>query len=189
MDCSLALPPCSDTSRVRVEALREKDVSRYCEIYRDPRVAVPFGLPEWDEADARAAFDSALAFPQEQGRVFALRPADGGELLGVLRVGEWDRRSHHVTLAYLLCPTVWGQGLMRECLSHVLPWLFAGGLGEAIYRVQAWVLASNRRSRGLLKRLGFEHEGTLRGLFHQTASHRDVCNYGLLVTDRLSITI
>jgi len=176
-------------SRVRVSALREEDMSRYCEIYRDPRVAAPFGLPEWEESDTRAAFDSALAFPQEQGRVFALRPADAGKLLGVLCVGEWDRHSRHVTLAYLLCPTVWGQGLMRECLSYVLPWLFAGRLGEAIYRVQAWVLASNRRSRALLKRLGFEHEETLRGLFHQTASHHDVFNYGLLVTDRLGIRI
>jgi ribosomal-protein-alanine N-acetyltransferase len=72
---------------------------------------------------------------------------------------------------------------MQECLSAVLPDVFAGGLAESVRRVQAWVLDDNGRSSGLLQKLGFRHEGTLRELFHHTDKHCNVRCYGLLSSD------
>lgn len=185
---TLPLPLSQSTARLRLDALCATDYPRYRALYTDARVGRPAGLPTpADESATHAWFNAARTLPAEEGRVFALRPAQSKELIGVLRLTDWEHHACHLTLGYTLSPTAWGKGLMRECLASVLPWLFAGGLGEPIHRIQAWVLTSNTRSRRLLTWLGFQNEGTLRGLFRHPEGHEDVCCFSLLVTDRLPL--
>lgn len=181
-----ALPLPLARGRLRPDTLAAADYPRYRALYADPRVAHPTGLPALvDEAAARRWFDAALALPPEQGRILALRQPGLSALCGVLRLTDWDRHAGVLTLGYTLSPELWGRGLMHECLAGTLPWLLSGGLGAPLHRVQAWVLPHNQRSRRLLGRLGFVHEGTLRGLFRHQDGRHDVCAYGLLAADLL----
>ena len=174
------------TARLDLDALRDSDFENYYALYADPQVSLPTGLlPLTDRAAARKWFEQARDLPAEQGRILALRPRDKQALIGVLRLTEWNHQAQHLTLGYALEPTRWGQGLMRECLSAVLTHVFGGAMAEPVRRVQAWVLDDNGRSSGLLKKLGFHHEGTLRELLHHHGKHRDVRCYGLLGSDRV----
>ncbi|PRP69759.1 hypothetical protein BUE93_13780 [Chromobacterium amazonense] len=181
----MAALPLPLVSALRPTPLAHADYPRYRALYADPRVAAPTGLPALaDEAEARRWFHAALALAPEQGRIMALRLGGQGALAGVLRLTDWDRGAGVLTLGYALSPEWWGRGLMRECLAEVLPWLFDGGLGAPLHRIQGWVLSDNHPSRRLLAKLGFTHEGTLRGVFRHGASRHDVCAYGLLIGDR-----
>ena len=181
----MATLPLLGKVRLQPDLLTEVDYPSYRALYADTRVASPTGLPSLvDEASARRWFDSAMALPPAQGRILALRLAGEPQLVGVLRLTEWDQTAGVITLGYALAPRLWGQGLMNECLYALLPWLLNAGLGKPIHRIQAWVLSSNNRSRHLLSGLGFVHEGTLRGLFHQEGGHHDICAYGLLAADK-----
>ncbi|SUX56088.1 GNAT family N-acetyltransferase [Chromobacterium vaccinii] len=178
-----ALPLPLNSAGLRLDQLAAADYPRYRALYGDPRVAGPCGLASGGEDALRTWFDAARSLPPSQGRAYALRHAGQERLAGVLRLTDWERRAGHLTLSYTLCPTLWGRGLMAGCLSPLLPWLFAGGLGEPIHRVQAWVLSGNQRSRRLLASLGFQHEGTLRGMLRLADGRHDICAYGLLAAD------
>jgi ribosomal-protein-alanine N-acetyltransferase len=172
------------TARLELSALRDADFEGYYALYADPRVALPTGLqPLHDRGAARKWFEQARDLPSDQGCILALRSRGSSTPIGVLRLTEWNHQAQHLTLGYALAPSCWGQGLMQECLSAVLPDVFAGGLAESVRRVQAWVLDDNGRSSGLLQKLGFRHEGTLRELFHHTDKHCNVRCYGLLSSD------
>ncbi|WP_164931816.1 GNAT family protein [Dyella sp. M7H15-1] len=172
------------TERLEWNALCDADFESYYTLYADPRVALPTGLqPLGERGAARKWFEQTRDLPAEQGRILALRPQGKRTLIGVLRLTEWDHLAQHVTLGYALTPACWGQGFMYECLAAVLPDVFAGAMTEPVRRVQAWVLVDNRRSSGLLQKLGFRHEGTLRELFHHEGRHCDVQCYGLLRSD------
>jgi ribosomal-protein-alanine N-acetyltransferase len=150
------------TARLELSALRDADFEGYYALYADPRVALPTGLqPLHDRGAARKWFEQARDLPSDQGCILALRSRGSSTPIGVLRLTEWNHQAQHLTLGYALAPSCWGQGLMQECLSAVLPDVFAGGLAESVRRVQAWVLDDNGRSSGLLQKLGFRHEGTL----------------------------
>lgn len=167
------------------DTLVEADYPAYRALYADPRVALLTGLPaRMEELAARRWFDNALAFPSEQGRISALRQEGERALCGVVRLTDWEQETGIITLSYALSPRLWGEGLMLSCLSGLLPSLFAGELGHPLHRVQSWVQADNHRSRHLLERLSFRHEGTLRGLFRNEQGHHDICVYGLLHDDR-----
>ncbi|MHA7000650.1 GNAT family N-acetyltransferase [Aeromonas schubertii] len=179
-----ALPLSLSRRPLYPDTLVEADYPAYRALYADPRVALLTGLPaRMEESAARRWFDNALALPAGQGRISALRQEGESTLCGVVRLTDWEQGAGIITLGYALSPRLWGEGLMQNCLSGLLPSLFAGALGHPLHRVQSWVQADNHRSRRLLERLGFRHEGTLRGLFRNEQGHHDICAYGLLCDD------
>lgn len=177
-----ALPLLTGT-RVRLDPLTENDYSCYRALHTCPEVAAPAGVPPLnDEQSVKAFFNTAL-FPASQGRILALRHNDAEALIGVICLTEWDSHAGVLNLGYCLATEFWGQGLMHEGLSLLLPWLLAGGMGEPLHRLQAWGLLGNERSCRLLTRLGFRLEGILRHLYYDSQTHQDVCAYGLLRSD------
>lgn len=76
--------------------------------------------------------------------------------IGFHSVSLGDRRAE---LAYDLSPEVWGQGVATHFSKLMVEW--AHGKASMV-RVQATVLQSNARSIAVLRKAGFEHEGTLR---------------------------
>ncbi|MFM5540461.1 GNAT family N-acetyltransferase [Aeromonas veronii] len=172
------------TRRLYVDTLVEADYPRYRALYTDPRVSLPTGVPmSIGEETVRLFFESALAYPVEQGRIAALRLNEDSGLYGVIRLTDWDKHAGVITLGYALSPQLWGEGLMKACLENHLPSLFSGALGHPLHRIQAWVQVNNFRSRHLLEKLGFSHEGTLRGLFRNEQGYHDICIYGQLASD------
>lgn len=70
-----------------------------------------------------------------------------------------DGPPHHLRLGYLLARPCWGQGLMHEALSLLLPAVWAE---PQLWRIDAVVDVDNLASARLLERLGFTGEGLLR---------------------------
>jgi ribosomal-protein-alanine N-acetyltransferase len=87
----------------------------------------------------------------------ALRSTD--QLVGTVGFHSVSPENRNVELAYDYAPSVWGKGLATHLALRCLAWAHAIGFN----RVQATVLESNSRSKAVLERCGFEHEGLLRG--------------------------
>ncbi|MFA1671121.1 GNAT family N-acetyltransferase, partial [Chromobacterium piscinae] len=175
--------------RLKPDFLHEDDFPRYLALYSDPRISVPTGMPRNAETDIiRHWFNTARALALPQGQVLALRRVGSCQLDGILQLMDLELKSGLLTIGYSLMPNLWGQGLMSECLRAMLPELMSGLLGGPLTRIQAWVMVNNDPSHRLLANLGFQHEGTLRQLFHDGQLRQDICIYGLLNTDLAQIT-
>ena len=83
-------------------------------------------------------------------------------------------------VGYWLAKPFWGQGIMTDVVRAFC--LFAFENFE-LQRISARVFATNPASSSVLKKAGFDHEGTLRNEFFREDEPVDVLWYGLLRED------
>lgn len=81
-----------------------------------------------------------------------------GVPVGDIGFGHVEHKDQRAEIGYHLAPEYWGRGVMRRAATLLIDWAFAG----PFHRIEATVLEGNERSCGLLERLGFEREATLR---------------------------
>ena len=87
------------------------------------------------------------------------------------------------TLGYWLGEEFEGRGLVTRAVSALLDTLFKEyDIARAIIETSVM----NKRSRAIAERLGFTHEGTLRGAQAYPGERRDLVVYGLLSEEWLS---
>jgi len=108
------------------------------------------------------------------------RPSDPSELLGAAGLNDLCARHRRAELGYWLLPEHWGQGVARECVTTLLRHAFER---MHLYRVGAEVDVGNARSIRLLRRLGFQFEGTRRAYELKDGRHLDLMLFARLASD------
>jgi ribosomal-protein-alanine N-acetyltransferase len=163
-------------------ALREhraRDIPRLCaladdyEIWR--RVSDEFPRP-YDAAAALRWIEDQAAYDPPR----SLAIAEGEELIGGvgLVLTKLSNYAHDAELGYWLGRRYWGRGIATAAVSAFVAWAApVHGLG----RFTAKVFAGNEASVGVLRRCGFQHEGTLRGAARKEGVELDVLIFGYLV--------
>ena len=161
-----------ETKRLRLRSWDDRDRDAYHAIKQDARVMATLGLRQ-SRAESDATLDRLIAFEAEHGHTFwamerrsdrrllgyagLLRGPDGSPIAGELEVG-WGLASRH-----------WGRGYAREAAEAVLAWAWANTDRP---RVAAITTPGNRRSWGLMERLGMRRDP--RGDFdHPALAHGD----------------
>ncbi len=84
---------------------------------------------------------------------------EDGVIMGTCGYHNWDKTNNIAEIGYDLAVDFWGQGIMYEALVAVLDNGF-GNMG--LNRIQAFVAVDNKRSTGILEKLGFKCEGIIR---------------------------
>jgi RimJ/RimL family protein N-acetyltransferase len=97
-----------------------------------------------------------------------------------LVVGNWEHGLAEI--GYALSSEFQGRGVMAAALGLLLPDLF---LRTTIERIEARCAVGNVASQRVLEKLGFEHEGLLRGYFALHGRRVDHHLYALLRRDFL----
>ena len=87
------------------------------------------------------------------------------------------------TVGYWVGAEFGGQGLMTEAVCAVLGFAFNA---LNLHRVEAICIPDNHRSRRLLERVGFVHEGNARGVLRINGAWRDHVAYAILREDPLA---
>lgn len=131
------------TPRLVLRRPRPDDLAGLHVIMKDPRVMRYWSTPEHETLDqTRAYLDRLMETPE--GDEFILE--HDGQVAG--KAGAWRAGE----IGYLLDARLWGQGLAREALEALIPWLFAHhDWPELTAEIDPRNLASQR----LLERLGF----------------------------------
>lgn len=88
---------------------------------------------------------------------------------------DWRNRVAQVGVC-IWSPDDRGRGYGREAVQYVIDWGF-GYLG--LEKLEAWIVDGNEPSLALFDRMGFVHEGTLRGRYLCAGESRDMHVLGL----------
>lgn len=136
------------TARLTLRPMRASDAEGLHQFFGDPEAMRYFGdlhktvaqTREWVAASARAD-------PQQTREFTLLRD---GEIIG--KAGVWERPE----LGFFLRRADWGQGLMSEALTVLIPHLFEI---MALDRMTADVDPRNAASLNLLTKHGFQETG------------------------------
>jgi ribosomal-protein-alanine N-acetyltransferase len=139
----------------------------------NPDVSRFFSWAPYTETSQAAGFIASLERQREAGERLELGifSAGGSELVGVTGLSEFSHRDRRAVLGTWLGRGFWGSGANRESKALVLALAFRS-LG--LLRVTALASPQNVRSVAALQRLGFVHEGVLRGWHVHGGVPRDV---------------
>lgn len=98
-------------------------------------------------------------FVAERGLGWAVSLKQSGRVIGLFSFHGWNRYHRRADVGYDMARDCWGQGYASEALGTMLGFGFAR---MDLNRVEAQTIADNHESVRLLKRLGFQREGTRR---------------------------
>ena len=148
------------------------DVPALFALGSDPDVSRFFSWGPYQSPDEAADFVASLDRQREAGERYELGiVSNGGELMGVTGFSDFASRDRRAVLGTWLGKRHWGTGANRESKALVLSLAFRS-LG--LLRVTALASPQNVRSVAALERLGFVHEGILRGWHVHNGVPRDV---------------
>jgi ribosomal-protein-alanine N-acetyltransferase len=167
------------TERLMLRQITESDGPDLFDIFGDDQVTAHYA---WDtftsiEQGHALAEQTARAFAQRESLRWGLIPHGSEAIVGTCGYTRWSRDNRFAILGYDLARPYWHGGLMTEAVTEVLRFGFER---MDLNRVEALVMAGNVASITLLSRVGFTHEGELRGRALHRGEFRDVWTFGLL---------
>ncbi len=158
--------------RFSLRVLGSHDAPALFELGRNPEVSRFFSWEPYRAVEEASSFIDSLARQRDAGERLELGIfGNEGALVGITGFSEFSRRDRRAVLGTWLGRPFWGSGANRESKALVLALAFTS-LG--LLRVTALASPQNVRSVAALQRLGFVHEGVLRGWHVHAGVPRDV---------------
>lgn len=144
-----------ETERLTLRNWREQDRAPYLDFCRSPAVMACLGGPS-TEAEVDAAIGRVRASQERNGFCFwAVERREDGTFLGFcgLKVADTPGTpiEDEIEIGWRLGEPFWGQGYAREAALASLRWAWSN---LSAPRVIAITVPANRRSWGLMERIG-----------------------------------
>lgn len=171
--------PTLETERLRLRRIVSADaqdwltllsddvVTRYLVDIEEMNLAEITDIIEWTD----------LIINNKSGIRWAITLKPNDQLIGTCGFHLYNETNQRAEIGYELGSDYWRKGIMREAVSAVLNFLFNT---LDINRVEADVTVGNDGSAGLLKNLGFTHEGTWRDRVYARSQFHSLWQFGLL---------
>jgi RimJ/RimL family protein N-acetyltransferase len=102
---------------------------------------------------------------------------DDDRCIGTATLFNFSLANRRAEFGCSLARMLWGQGLAREAAALMLNFAFER---MGLERIEADIDPRNGQSIGLVERLGFQREGTLRARWRVGGAVQDSAWYGLL---------
>jgi len=168
-----------ETERLVLRPIETCDWRALFPLMSDPVVMAHWDQAEVDDPDVVQKMVVAEREDMDAGAAlyWAIERAGDGAFLGSCDLSEIDWRHGRGEVGFLLDWSAWGQGYGIEAMRAVVDHAAALGLK----RLWARTHAGNERSERLLRALGFEEEGYLRGHIQRAGERRDCKIFGLLL--------
>ncbi len=170
-----------ETRRLRLRAFTPADASGVRRLAGAFEVAdTTLNIPHpYQDGMAEAWFASqAAALLDGSGITWAITRLDDRALAGAISLMGIER-SHQAELGYWIGVPYWGEGVCTEAGRAVVQHAFDA---LSLRRLHARCLSRNPASSRVLEKLGFRHEGTLRGHVRKWSVFEDVELYGLVAS-------
>lgn len=128
----------------------------YCSNPAVTRYILATVAPSLKEAVSEIEYCRNL-FYHKRGIYWSLCRRENNQLIGA--VGLYINNHHHrAEICYDLAEDYWGKGIMSQAVSKVLDFAFTK---IDLNRIEAVTMLENEASMGLLRKVGFVHEGML----------------------------
>jgi ribosomal-protein-alanine N-acetyltransferase len=171
--------PLLTTTRLRLRPLAENDSAAVFAMMSDDETMRFWDWPAFtDPGTVKEIVAGQLADVRAGDAVYWAVTLSGNDAaIGVCDLSAIDMHHRRAELGFLFARPWWGKGYAAEAMEKVVAHAF-GPLG--IERLWARFHAGNSASKRLLTRLGFTHEGTLKGHVLRDGERRDCHIYGRL---------
>ena len=172
-----------ESPRLQLRPLRLDDAEPITALLQDPTIARWTNSIPWPYSiDDAHAYLSTRAEADAHGESFiwAVVEKESDALAGTIGLHDVDLKSGRGELGYWIGEPFRNKGYTSEAARRVLSWAFeiAG-----FYRIQATYFPGNDASAGVMRNIGMQPEGLLRGFGFKHGEHLDIYLQAVLQTD------
>src|SRR5579859_733084 len=171
--------PRIETPHLILRQIQFSDADALFATFSDEQVMEFYGeLPHRSVEDSRDLIRRQHEwYAQREGIRWGITRKGDDTVIGSCGFFRFDEESQRAETGYEVGRAYWRQGVMSEALGAILTFAFTE---IGLHRIEAVVDATNERSKGILRKLGFTHEGTLRQRFLFRGCFLDEHYFGLL---------
>ena len=168
-----------ETERLSLTPLTVEDAPFVYPFLSDPEVMAHWDRAAIEDPDEVAATVAAQVdeMTHRKALYWALRQTKTGQFLGYCELVDLDWRHHRGELGFIIARDGWGLGYATEAAAALLAYC-ASSLG--LKRMIARTHVGDSRAEKVLRKLGFEQEGYLKGHVDRDGERRDCRLFGLL---------
>ena len=177
-----------ETRRLILRPYTMDDAERLTALLQDPEIyrwtsSIPFPYT----ADHAREFLTQRAIDEASGEsfVWAITERSDGTIIGAMGLHDVSKVRGSAELGYWLGKDYRGYGYATEAARRVVSWCFE--IGE-FHRIQATYFPGNEASAGVMRNIGMQEEGLLRGYGFKNGKHHDLYLYAILRDDPSWIT-
>ncbi len=147
-----------NTQRLLLRPVVSSDAADIYDYSKDDNVGPNAGWKPHETLEETTEIMNAVFL--EDPNVFGIVIAENNKLIGTIGlVGDPKRQNDAaMMLGYAIGEAYWGKGYMTEAANAILKYGFDM---LKLNLISAYCYPHNRRSRNVLKKLGFQYEGTL----------------------------
>ncbi|MEO1291177.1 MAG: GNAT family protein [Chloroflexota bacterium] len=172
--------PTLETERLRLRRITTDDKSTWLAIFQNDEVRRY--LIDFED---NSAFDDISEivdwtdeiYKDKSGIRWAITLTPDDTMIGSCGFHVYSEHHRSAEIGYELSHEHWRKGIMSEAVGAVLDFCFEQ---LAVHRIEADVTVGNEASAGLLKSLGFTHEGTWRDKVYVRGQFFSLWQFGLL---------
>lgn len=175
-----------ETTRLSLRPLTTADAARLEAIAGERRIAdTTISVPHpFTQADAVKWIEkSRLMDGTCYG--FAIALSESAQLIGYAALNDVDREHSQAEISFWIGGEFEGEGYVTEAAGRLVGFAFDQ---VGLNRLCAFHMVRNRGSGRVLEKLGFRHEGLLRERVRKWGVFEDVLAWGLLRSDRSTLT-
>lgn len=169
-----------ETTRLLLRPFRMEDAeAMYCNWASDPEVTKFLSWPAYASVDTAHAIlsDWIQQYSRPDFYQWAIELKALGQPIGSISVVNSDDRVDMAEIGYCIGKNWWGRGIMPEAAKAVMAYLF-GEVG--MLRLEVGHDPVNSASGAVIRKCGFQYEGTLRRRIRSNQGITDVAWYSLL---------
>ncbi|ELK44346.1 GNAT family protein [Halobacillus sp. BAB-2008] len=171
-----------ETERIKLRKLAYSDVEDVFAFCSNPNVAGPMTWEANRTKEETNEFLRMVITGYEKGGSgeWAIEWKESGRVIGVAAFIDWSNKHKCVELGYFLSENYWGKGVATEALQELVHYGFKD---LELNRIEGRSDTDNFGSQKVMKKLGMQHEGTLRKNEWIKGEFRDTEVYGMLAGD------
>ena len=147
-----------ETKRLILRSWESVDLEDFMSFYMDKDVMLTSGAePARDRRQAKEKLDEA----RKNRDAFAIVLKENGRAVGKIKFQNDIRRYNvnSISVGYELAKAYWGRGIMPEALKAMICYAFEE---KRVDVIGIGHFSVNDRSRRVIEKCGFKHEGTIR---------------------------
>ena len=171
--------PVLRTQRLLLRELQPQDASAVFGVFSDAAVTRFYDVETMLDTAPAARFIAHMRarFAERAGVRWAIIEQASGQLLGSIGFNAINSYTHSAMVGYELARPAWGRGIATEALETIVRF---GHERIGAKRVEALVMQGNEPSVRVLKKVGFEEEGTLRAYGYWKGRYHDLRMFSIL---------
>ncbi|MEL7339205.1 MAG: GNAT family N-acetyltransferase [Bacteroidota bacterium] len=148
------------TPRLHIRPIEPDDLASVYKGLSHPEVIRYYGVSYTSLEATQAQMDWYQKLPHEKsGQWWAICKRDSLEFLGAIGLNDWEQQHRKAEFGLWLLPEHWRKGYIQEAVPPMLNYAFEE---MKLHRIEAFVESENQASQKALRRLGFQHEGSMR---------------------------